>query len=92
MKRAQYIRRIRQLASSVDFLADAALGCLDFTPSQRERMRRAVACAALYAAEAEAAPMPAIAQALGELSVAAAARVHDLAESGLQRAEREGAE
>ncbi len=33
--------------------------------------------------------MPAIAQALGELSVAAAARVHDLAESGLQRAERE---
>ncbi len=58
MKRAEYIRRIRQLASSVDFLADAALRCLDFTPSQRERMRRAVACAAPSRAPRSTQPRP----------------------------------
>lgn len=89
MNRAEYIRRIRHLARSVDLLAELALECLDYTPTQRERMRRAVACAELYAAEAEAASVPAVAQALGELSVSAAARAHTLAEIGLQRAERE---
>lgn len=89
MNRAEYIQRIRRLARSVDLLAELALESLDYTPTQREKIRRAVAQTALYAAEAEAAPAQPVAQALGELSVSAAARVSKMAEVGLLRAERQ---